>query len=363
MKYIDLSEKIDSINLTSPYSLDKHEKTEFLIDLLSNLSNYHKKNCEGYANFTDVFFKNKNVKKLEDFPALPVRAFKMHNLYSVKEDSIIKTLTSSGTTGQQVSKIYLDKNTARRQSKILTSITKDFIGGSRMPMIIVDSSDVVKDRNKLNARAAGILGCSILGRDHFYCLDQDLSLMLDKLEAYLNKYKDQPILVFGFTYIVWQAIESIKEKESNLKFPEGSILIHGGGWKKLVDKNISNENFKKKLNEKLNIKNVYNYYGMVEQVGSIFMECEEGHLHCPDYADVIVRDPKNLNELENGYEGVIQVLSILPLSYPGHSLLTEDIGKIIGEDDCKCGRKGKYFSISGRMRMAELRGCSDTRIV
>ena len=102
---------------------------------------------------------------------------------------------------------------------------------------------------------------------------------------------------------------------------------------------------------------------MVEQVGSIFMECEEGHLHCPDYADVIIRDPKNLNELENGYEGVIQVLSILPLSYPGHSLLTEDIGKIIGEDDCKCGRKGKYFSISGRMHMAELRGCSDTRIV
>ena len=44
-------------------------------------------------------------------------------------------------------------------------------------------------------------------------------------------------------------------------------------------------------------------------------------------------------------------------------LSNEDLGKIIGEDDCKCGRKGKYFSISGRMSMAELRGCSDTRVV
>jgi hypothetical protein len=66
--------------------------------------------------------------------------------------------------------------------------------------------------------------------------------------------------------------------------------------------------------------------------------------------------------MEQGKEGIIQVLSILPESYPGHSLLTEDMGIIIGEDDCLCSRKGKYFTITGRMKKAELRGCSDTFI-
>ena len=52
-------------------------------------------------------------------------------------------------------------------------------------------------------------------------------------------------------------------------------------------------------------------------------------------------------------------LSLLPKSYPGHNLLTEDIGIILGEDNCHCGIKGKYFEVEGRIPNAEVRGCSD----
>ena len=41
-------------------------------------------------------------------------------------------------------------------------------------------------------------------------------------------------------------------------------------------------------------------------------------------------------------------------------LLTEDRGRTLGVDDCPCGRKGRYFEISGRISKAEVRGCSDT---
>ena len=61
-----------------------------------------------------------------------------------------------------------------------------------------------------------------------------------------------------------------------------------------------------------------------------------------------------------GEEGIIEVLSILPRSYPGHALLTEDLGMILGQDDCPCGRLGKYFHVHGRLAQAEMRGCSDT---
>nr|WP_282601556.1 hypothetical protein [Pantoea ananatis] len=41
-------------------------------------------------------------------------------------------------------------------------------------------------------------------------------------------------------------------------------------------------------------------------------------------------------------------------------MLTEDVGILLGEDDCSCGRMGKYFQVLGRLKNAEIRGCSDT---
>ena len=97
---------------------------------------------------------------------------------------------------------------------------------------------------------------------------------------------------------------------------------------------------------------------MIEQIGSVFFECEKGFFHTSVLNDIIVR--KNDGKvLENKKSGIIQLLSILPTSYPGHNILTEDVGSIIGENNCICGRKGKYFKVYGRVEKAEVRGCSN----
>ena len=141
-----------------------------------------------------------------------------------------------------------------------------------------------------------------------------------------------------------------------------AVLIHGGGWKKLLNESVSTNEFKKCLNDICGIKvdKIHDYYGMVEQTGSIYMECEYGHLHTPIFSDIIIRRAFDFSIAEKGEKGIIQVVSILPRSYPGHSLLTEDEGILLGEDDCLCGRLGKYFKIVGRLKNAEIRGCSDT---
>ena len=90
------------------------------------------------------------------------------------------------------------------------------------------------------------------------------------------------------------------------------------------------------------------------------MECEQDHFHASVYSDVIIRRAVDFSIADVGEKGIVQVLSILPESYPGHSLLTEDEGVLLGEDDCPCGRLGKYFKITGRLKNAEARGCSDT---
>ena len=120
------------------------------------------------------------------------------------------------------------------------------------------------------------------------------------------------------------------------------------------------EVFHKQLEELCGLKSIHDYYGMVEQTGCIYMECEYGHLHASVFSDVITRRPFDFSECDMGESGIIQVVSTIPESYPGHSLLTEDEGVVLGIDDCPCGRKGKYFAVNGRLSKAEIRGCSDT---
>jgi hypothetical protein len=56
----------------------------------------------------------------------------------------------------------------------------------------------------------------------------------------------------------------------------------------------------------------------------------------------------------------MQFLTPIQTSYPGHSVITEDVGVVFGRDDCACGRKGTTFQVLGRSQTAtEERGCGD----
>ena len=97
---------------------------------------------------------------------------------------------------------------------------------------------------------------------------------------------------------------------------------------------------------------------MVEQIGSVFFQCEEcGYFHENDNTKIIVRD-ENLNSVGKNKKGFLQLVSIVPESYPGNSLLTEDYARIV---DVKCSKSKKFkpFEILGRVEKAEIRGCSD----
>lgn len=352
----------DQILEYSPFLIPMQEKNKIMLKRLAQLTQYHQSACLPYREILDKLYSNNQIESLEDVPFLPVQLFKRLELCSVLKEDVFKTMTSSGTTGQQVSKIFLDKTTANNQQKTLVKIVTDFTGASRMPMIILDCPSVVKDRKMFSARGAGILGFSIFGSKRMYALNDDMTLNVEELRAFVDKYRGQTIFLFGFTFMIWQYVYKELLQLTNPIDLSKAVLIHGGGWKKLQNQAVSKEEFKKSLHNAcgISISNIHDYYGMVEQTGCIYMECECGHLHASTYSDVLIRNMKDFSLCKQGEEGVIQVLSMLPESYPGHSILTEDVGRILGEDDCPCGRKGKYFEVLGRMKHAEIRGCSDT---
>jgi phenylacetate-coenzyme A ligase PaaK-like adenylate-forming protein len=342
-----------------PYGLNAAEKKPLFDKRIRELTLLHSERCREYNNIIKAFSPD-DLTDYENVVFLPTRLFKNFDLKSIADSDVFKIMTSSGTSGQSVSKIFLDKSGAAMQQKVLSKIVTSFTGKKRLPMIILDSPSVVKSREMFSARGAGIIGFSIFGSDKIYAFDDNMQIDFSLLKAFLERHKGENIFLFGFTFMVWKYFyKAIARQNEKLDLSRG-ILIHGGGWKKLKDEAVSNDDFKQALYESCGIKRVYNYYGMVEQTGCIYMECEYGHLHASVFSDIVIRDWCDFSPKAVGETGIVEAISLLPESYPGHCLLTEDEGTLLGIDDCPCGRKGKYFAINGRLKQAEIRGCSDT---
>ena len=335
------------------------DRITFMASLLDELTQLHQKNCEPYRKIVESFFCEYHpLSLIEQVPFIPIGLFKQIDLMSVPSTSIVRTLKSSGTSGS-TSSVFLDKVTAINQIKVLTKIFQQSVSSRKIPMIVIDYERTSNPEDSINARIAAVKGFSIFASETYFLLDQNSKIRIDLLTEIQEKYANSEVFFFGFTFVIWNdLLEKLEEAGIRLKFPQAT-LIHGGGWKKLTDIAVSNEEFKDRVKDRLGVNKVLNYYGMAEQTGSLYFECEESFLHTTPFGHIIIRDFKDLSVSENGEVGIVQLLSVIPRSYPGHSILTEDIGLVIGDDGCKCRKPGRYFKILGRLPEAEIRGCSD----
>ncbi|MBW4719603.1 LuxE/PaaK family acyltransferase [Saccharothrix obliqua] len=341
----------------SVFARPQAEREAALLAELTELTAHHRARCAPYDRVLSSLGTPAEFGSLADLPWLPVRMFKTHDLKSIPDDEVFKVLTSSGTTGAGASRIYLDKDAAAEQPRQLGATLREVLGGKRLPMLMVDTVGIIKNRRSFSARGAGVLGMANFGRAHVYALDEQDRPDVAAVKGFLEKHGHEPFLIFGFTFMVWQYLYEVA-REHSLDLSNG-ILVHSGGWKKLVDIAVDNAEFRRRFAEDTGLTRIHNYYGMIEQIGTVFLEGPSGNsLYCPDFADVIIRNPDTWEEQPVGEPGVIQVLSTLPRSYPGHVLLTEDLGVVHGVDDGDW--PGKRFSVLGRLPRAEARGCSDT---
>jgi hypothetical protein len=344
-----------------PFAWAPEEKEERLLAELGALTRLHAERCPEYAMILRSHPRAaREAGILADIPFLPVGLFKRLELKSIPDQEVFKRLRSSGTSSQVPSTIYLDRDTAQAQSRALATIMQDFLGPRRLPMVIVDSDAALRNRREFSARGAGIVGMATFGRDHLYLLDAAQEARWDALEDFLERHQGETIFFFGFTFMVWHHLIGPLAASGRTLKPANAVLIHGGGWKRLAESKVTPAAFRRECAAVAGIARVHDFYGMAEQVGSVFVECESGRLHAPSFSEILIREGRDWRPVPDGETGVIQVLSVLPRSYPGHSLLTEDLGRISGRDVCGCGRLGTTFEVLGRVPAAELRGCSDS---
>jgi len=354
---MNLDQYIDSF---SSYSQNQDWMSALTYELYQRHLHHYVLSSE-YRRISDTWFSNIDSHNLSTFPFIPVSLFKKFDLLSIEDSEIFRVLRSSGTSGQEPSKIYLDKFNSRSQSRALSKLFSGNTGLYRPNILILDSPSVVDPSSTYTARRAGIVGFSSLCRKAFFALNPDYSINMSSIYQAVNS--SQTLLVYGFTFIIWQYVLSTCVLPTDIRkfLAKNAVLLHGGGWKKLTDVQLTTANFNSIIFEKLGITSVYNYYGMVEQTGSIFFECSAGFLHTNYFAHIIGRDLSTLRpSVHRGIPLLCQVLSSLPTSYPGHSILTDDIITLYHIDDCPCGKLGHAFLVNGRLPKSEPRGCSDT---
>jgi hypothetical protein len=348
------------------YALTYAEKMDVLLPILKQQVDAGCRGIPEYNRYVNSMrFQADKFSAYDQVPYLPVTAFKGFDLCTVPREHISRVLRSSGTTTGTPSIINLDKPTLFRQTQGLAAILSHELGPQRLPYLVLDCEEVNQEASAITARAAALRGFLPFASSVTYGLVQrgtSLEPAISSLEAFFERYRGIPVLLSGFSYIIWfNLITKLQSLGIHFSHPT-MTLFHSGGWKHLNKQGVAKADFSEKVAETFGCESwaIKDFYGMVEQVGVIFIDCEAGNKHTPNFAEVVIRDFLSLDLVKPGGEGLIEVLSALPTSYPGQALLTEDVGTLIGYDNCACGRRGLYFRFKSRVEHAEIRGCGDT---
>jgi len=363
----EIEQGIESLLAEPPYGVDSQKRRCALLALLKSEIAYACDRNPRFRNYVEhwpIHFRA--AQEIADLPYLPVGVFKSNPPLALIDAAEVKrTLTSSATTGQVPSRIVLDAATARRMAKGALTIVRDFIGPARRPYLVIDTPQNLTAQGQIGARGAAIQALRSFATDIVCCLRPgdggNSSLDVERLLAFAAHWKDSEVLVYGFTYVIWtQLIQPLKRQGIRLNMPNVRVL-HSGGWKRLQEQAVTCTAFDEEVASAFGcpVNRIVDYYGMVENVGVIYPDCEYGNKHVPAFAEVIVRDPLTLAPVKAGEKGLIQVCSVLPTSFPGFLLLTEDTAEVMGYDNCICGRRGPSFRFAGRVPKAEVRGCGN----
>lgn len=326
---------------------------------MNALCRWHRAGCPQYAR---VCPSDADAARIQDLSYLHVGVFK-HVLFQTKGEGIEhqRTLLSSATTGAAPSRIALDQRSSALQARSSLAILQEMVGPEIRPLLVLDDARALRQRGEVSARVAAAMALRPLASEiQFLCdgLAEPRATRWDVLRDVLRRADD--LLVYGFTSVLWTNWGAAKMPADVRAALAGKRIhfVHSGGWKRLEALAVERRSFDGTLLDGLGPgSRVVDFYGLVEQVGVVFPLCDHGFRHVPRWADVLVRDPWSLEPLSEK-EGPLQLMNVLAWGAPYHSVLTEDVGRLV-PGDCPCGLAGRCFELLGRVPRGEVRGCAN----
>ncbi len=363
----NIEEQIKDLLKEDPYELKRSIKKKKLLEIFKLQIHHHIQNCQKYKYWykENKFINPVEITDLSQIPYIPSSVFKFTELISSK--SKIKIIRSSGSTSNNKSSIYLDSVTSNLQKISLSKILSSTLNKKRKIFFIIDVEPKENfSQNTITARYAGMSGYLMAAKSKNYLLkiNKNNQIVFDNkiVSKLIKKIKNEPIVLIGYTYMLWNYfLENNYLNTNKIVCHPDSQIIHFGGWKKLQNKSVTKQKFIEKILKlfKIKLTNILDIYGFSEQLGSIYVSRGVDGCAINSYSHIIIRDPQTLNVVKDGQLGFMQFLSILPTSYPGFSILNDDIGYISSRKIVNNVEKIE-FKIQSRLDKLEPRGCGDT---
>lgn len=323
---------MDLILPTQKLSKDQFEK------LALALFKYQAEHVAVYADFIKYTSKThliSTITSIAEIPFLPISFFKSHQVIATGE-SVQQIFTSSGTTGQIISKhlvsdISIYQKAHRIGFKYAYGNIKDYTILALLPSylerdgssLVVMVDDMIKQSNKPNSG--------------FY-LD-DLPALKRKLQE-LNAANEQVILI-GVSYAL---LDLAAMGPFQLK---NTIVMETGGMKG-KRKEMVKEELHSALQQGFGVNNIHSEYGMTELLSQAYSK-GLGIFEPSPSMEILIRDVNDpFQILPDGYSGGINVIDLANINSCAF-IATQDLGE---------KNANGTFEVLGRFDNSDVRGCN-----
>ena len=346
------ADRVDSLIAGPQYGLAQAEKDVVLAALLRWLCEDVAQRCPPYRRFLDKLGGPPDAwRSPADVPPLPVAMFKRFLLSAVPPEKVVRELHSSSTTGQQPSRIA-DRQDDRVPAVARAGVDPEgaprhaaaAVPGDRRGRIGPVGRQLDGPRSGHSRRGQFRLRNRLRPRPHvrrrpgratsIASPASSRNMAAGRCSCSASRSSSGRGSCWR-----WSAWASRSTRPRRFCCTPAA----GRSWPTRQCRKTSSAGVRRRGPGRPTRGSVLDFYGMVEQVGTVFVDCPAGNKHAPAFADVILRQPLSLWPAEPGQSGIIEVLSVLPTSYPGHALLTEDQGTLAGRRRLPLRPQGQVF--------------------
>ncbi|MDQ2800655.1 MAG: long-chain fatty acid--CoA ligase [Armatimonadota bacterium] len=284
--------------------------------------------CDGEGQTPDV------VRCWQDIPAAPAQAFKVFTLSCVPIEQAPTVFHSSGTTGAQTSKHFMDADGLEIYE---TSLRRGFELAlpHRPARLWALMPPPAESPHSSLSHMLGALGAE----EYFWEDDARLAASLHRLS--------QPVTLFGTAFAFVQLLDATTE---NWQLPAGSVVIETGGFKGRT-REVPREELYGLFQTRLGVplERCYSEYGMSEMASQFYGRGLNPQKRRPRWVRTRAIDPETERDAEGGQPGLLRHYDLANFNSV-LALQTQDRGTLTPQG----------FVLQGRASEAELRGCSLT---
>ncbi|MFP4155027.1 MAG: hypothetical protein ACLFSG_04950 [Halothiobacillaceae bacterium] len=351
----------------APYLPNDETDADF-VDAMRAITSLHMARSPWYGRFARARGVDpKRIRSMADVLALPpihANFFKAHEIRSVPMDQVKVHLTSSGTSGQK-SQMFFDAfsidharrmvDACMRARGVVSDRPARYLVNAYEPYegFAVGTSNTNQYLMSLAPVAEQFWTLRYLGGGHEFDGFGAIRTLVDWAEG------DLPVRIIGFPAFLHFILDRMRAlRQEDLRLPEGSWVIFGGGWKGHADEAISREQLHESIGRQLGIpsERIVETYGSVEH--SIpYVDCAHHHLHQPTWSRVVVRDVRTLEPVPDGTPGFLSFISPYITSAPAHSVVMGDLG-VRHPATADDSRPTPWFEVLGRAGVSGNKSCA-----